>query len=309
MEQNQNVLPAKMNALDFFLHLGSIVALYVVVGNFINLLFRIINKSFPEVAYNYSYGYFGRSGGEISFPVATLIIVFPIFIVLSSLIEKTYIQNPDKKHLGVRKWLTYITLFIAGVILAGDLVTVLYKFLDGQDLTIAFLLKALVVLLVSGAVFGFYMADIRDRISIRSRKIWFLATSCLLLATIILGFSVIGSPKSQRLLRLDDQKIIGLQDIQWQVINYWQTNGMIPETMPSLQSDFKYQKTGNLTFELCTNFHMTNMMQGNQMMLRTSYPEKIGFMMNQNDNWQHGAGEHCFKRVIDPIQYPTQIRG
>src|SRR3989344_1993039 len=98
----------RASAKDFFLHLGSIVALYVVVGNFINLLFKIINQSFPEVV---SYSYYFGGGSQISLSVATLIIVFPIFVLLSWTTHQTYEQSPEKKSLSVRKWLTYITLF------------------------------------------------------------------------------------------------------------------------------------------------------------------------------------------------------
>jgi len=134
----------KTSAKDFFLHLGAIVGLYTVAVSFINLLFKIINKAFPEVGANI---YVWGGGSEISLPIATLIVFFPIFVILSRLVHKIYIENPAKKDLAIRKWLTYITLFVAGIALAGDLVTVLYKFLDGQDLTAAFMLKALAVLL------------------------------------------------------------------------------------------------------------------------------------------------------------------
>lgn len=300
MEQQQNVSNSKMSALDFFLHLGSVVALYVVVGNFINLLFRIINKSFPEILTN---AYYWSQGSEISFPVATLIIVFPIFILLNWFINKTYLADQNKKHLSIRKWLVYITLFVAGIMLAGDLVAVLYKFLDGQDLTAAFLLKALVVLLVSGAVFGFYIQDIRERIGAKSRKVWALTTSCLLLATIILGFSVLGSPKTQRLLRYDNQTIQQLDNLKWQVINYWQVNGSIPTSLPNLPEDMEYHKTGELTFELCANFNLSNIAQN-----------KIGLMSPPtrevaNETWDHLSDRQCFTRTIDPVAYPTQVRG
>src|SRR3989344_112834 len=205
MEQNRT------SAKDFFLHLGSIVALYVVAGNFINLLFKIINEAYPEVA-AYSYYYY-QGGSQISLSVATLIIVFPVFVLLSRMVHKTYEESPEKKSLGIRKWLTYITLFVAGIMLVGDLVTVLYKFLDGQDLTAAFLLKALVVLLVSGAVFGFYLQDIRDQVSTKNRKVWATGVLVMILVVIILGFAVIGSPKTQRLMRLDNQRVQDLQNI------------------------------------------------------------------------------------------------
>ena len=84
----------KTSAKDFFLHLGSIVALYTVVISFLNLIFKVINEAFPEIQNYYSWG----SGSEISMPVATLIIVFPIFIILSWLVYKIYTQNSVKKE-------------------------------------------------------------------------------------------------------------------------------------------------------------------------------------------------------------------
>jgi len=298
--------PTKASARDFFLHLGSIVALYVVAGNFINLLFKIINQSFPEVL-NYSYSYFGN-GSQISLSVATLLIVFPIFVLLSWLVHKTYENTPEKKSLAVRRWLTYITLFVAGILLAGDLVTILYKFLDGQDLTAAFLLKALTVLLVAGAVFGFYLQDIRDRVSARSRKLWATVVGVIIIISIILGFSVLGSPQTQRLLRYDNQKVMDLQNLQWQVINYWQMNGSIPSTMPNMPLEMEYKKTGNMTFELCANFNRASMMQPRINSAPLEGPYYKGGMM-PNDIWDHSMGQHCFERTIDPIQYPTQVRG
>jgi hypothetical protein len=300
----------KTSAKDFFLHLGSMIALYVVAGNFINLLFRIIDKAYPEVATYY--GYY-QSGSQISFPVATLIVVFPLFVFLSWTVHKTYEVSPEKKGLAIRKWLTYITLFVAGVLLAGDLVWVLYKFLDGQNLTLAFLLKAFVVVLVSGAVFGFYLQDIRDKVTAKMRKVWASALALVILASIILGFSVIGSPQTQRLLKEDDRVVTDLQNMQWQIINYWQVNGMIPENWSAVSgsyengANYQYKKTGDLSFELCATFNRENNMMGagNSMMSGPYY--KGGTMTN--DNWDHRAGLHCFSRTIDPIAYPTQVRG
>src|SRR3989338_6320887 len=283
MEQNRT------SAKDFFLHLGSIVDLYVVAGNFINLLFKIINEAYPEVA-AYSYYYY-QGGSQISLSVATLIVVFPVFVLLSRMVHKTYEESPEKKSLGIRKWLTYITLFVAGIMLVGHLVTVLYKFLDGQDLTAAFLLKALVVLLVSGAVFGFYLQDIRDKISSRSRKILAISVAVIILISIILGFGILGSPQNQRLLRLDNQKISDLQGIQWQVINYWQMNGMIPESMPSLPIDIEYKKTNQMTFELCAQFNRESVVEQDPRAIDIGYPMKESLM--QNNDWSHKAGYYC----------------
>jgi hypothetical protein len=312
----------KASAKDFFLHLGAMVGLYTVAVSFLNLLFKVINKAFPEVNSNiYSWG----GGSEISLPVATLIVFFPIFVFLSRMVHKIYIENPAKKDLAVRKWLTYITLFIAGLALAGDLVMVLYKFLDGQDLTAAFLLKALTVLAVAGVIFWFYIQDIRDRVSVSNRKVWSIGVGVIILVAIILGFSVLGSPKSQRLIRYDVQKINDLQNIQWQVISYWQTNGTIPADLSELEKQqygivpkdpqtkvgYEYRGTGNMTFELCAEFNskdMTNQYQYADV-APVSYPAGAKGTVIQNNNWNHGSGRQCFSRSIDPVAYPTQVRG
>lgn len=317
-----SVQETKTSAKDFFLHLGVMVALYTVTVSFLNLVFKIINKAFPEVSKNiYAWG----AGSEISMPVATIIIFFPLFIILSYFVYKTYLQDPSKKELGIRKWLTYITLFVAGLLLAGDLVTVLYKFLDGQDLTAAFLLKALAVLLVAGAIFAHYLQDIRDRVSSKCRKIRPIVVSVVIVATIIWGFAVMGSPQSQRLFRYDNQKINDLQNLQWQVISYWQMNGAIPKdlgeltssqqyivpTDTQLEKNYEYKPTGLMTFDLCADFNkedMTNQYQYADV-APMGYPNSAKVSVVQNNNWNHRAGRQCFSRVIDPVAYPTQIKG
>lgn len=302
----------KASAKDFFLHLGAIVALYTISISFLNLLFKIINKAFPEVAQNiYAWG----GGSEISLPVATLIIVFPLFVFLSYLVYKIYDLNPEKKELGIRRWLTYITLFVAGIILAGDLVTVLYKFLDGQDLTWAFSLKALAVILVTGCVFGFYLQDMRDRVSSRNRKMWAWGVGIIILISVVLGFNIMGSPKTQRLIRLDNQKISELQNIQYQVINYWVTNGTIPETMPNIATDsqtgspYEYRKIGSMDYELCATFNTESKITQSISTQSISNPYTITAVKTGNEDWSHNAGRQCFQRVIDPIAYPTQVKG
>src|SRR3989344_2712416 len=217
----------KTSAKDFFLHLGTMVGLYASAIALVNLLFSIINKAFPEVARNYYY----LSSPNISFPVATLIIVFPIFILLSYLLEKGYSVDPVRKHVWVRRWSIYVALFVSGLILVGDLVVILYKFLDGQDLTGAFILKALVVLGVTALVFGYYVQDIREKIPGWRKRFWIVFTAVVILISIIFGFSIIGSPQKQRLIRYDDQKVQDLQNIQWQIISIWQRKGALPATL------------------------------------------------------------------------------
>lgn len=304
------IMNTKVSAKDFFLHLGAMVGLYASAIALGNLLFNAINEAFPTID-RYYYG-----TPRLSFAVATLIIVFPIFIFLSYLLEREYKKEPEKEESWVRRWSAYITLFISGVILAGDLVAVLYKFLDGQDLTAAFLLKALSVLLIAVMVFGYYIQDIRGKMSGRGKKFWAVTAAVIILASIVLGFSVIGSPRTQRLMRYDDQKVSDLQSVQWQIVNIWQRTGSLPETLTNdpissykmpLDSQtgeaYEYRKTGNLSFELCAEFNRESRAES----VRTPVSIEMGKI--GSENWEHGAGRQCFERVIDPTLYPTQIRG
>jgi hypothetical protein len=143
---------------DVFLHLLAIITLYVSAGSFITLLFQYVNVLFPDRIldfYSLSSVY-----GAIRWSIASLVIVFPVFIVASWLLERAYRHVPAKREYRLRKWLVYFTLFLAGLIMMGDLVALIYQFLSG-DLTVRFFLKIVVVLAVAGCVFGYYLYDIK----------------------------------------------------------------------------------------------------------------------------------------------------
>ena len=303
----------KMGARDFFLHLAVIALLYTGTVALLNVLFRIINVAFPQV--DRGYGYYPTN---ISLPVATLIVVFPIFLYLANVLRKGYEQEPMRKEYAVRRWLIYITLFVAGAILAGDLVTIIYFFLDGRELTAAFLLKVLAVLVVIGAIFGYYMDDLKDRLTSGRRNFWRVVAIVLVIGGIVAGFGVLGSPRLQRLIRYDDQKVNDLQNIQSQVLNFYQQKGAVPESLqelrdpiagfiiptdPQTKSDYQYRKTGNLSFELCADFNKDSKKSGG--FYHESMP-MYGQYGSTGNNWEHGKGRQCFERTIDPDLYPVR---
>jgi hypothetical protein len=92
--------------------------------------------------------------------IAYLVITFPVFVFLAAYIGRDVASNPTKRLSPVRRWLTYLTLFVAACALIGDFTTLVYNALAG-DLTVRFTLKVLVVLVIAGAVFGYYLSDLR----------------------------------------------------------------------------------------------------------------------------------------------------
>jgi hypothetical protein len=147
MEQSQ------ASPKDVFLHLFAIFALYVSAGSFISLIFDYVNLAFPDALNPYEAE---GAMGSIRWALASLLVVFPAYLYSSWLITRGYSANPATRELRTRKWLIYFTLFIAAVIIAGDVVGLVYALLSG-DLTARFVLKAGAVLLVAGAVFKNYL--------------------------------------------------------------------------------------------------------------------------------------------------------
>jgi len=302
----------KITAKEFFLHIANIALLYAGTIALLNILFRVINTAFPQVS---EYGYYGPT--SISFPVATLIVVFPLFLFIANILRKGYTEDPSRMEFPIRKWLMYLTLFIAGAVLAGDVVTLIYYFLDGQELTTAFILKVLSVLVVAGSIFGYYTDDLKDKLTKSRRNMWRILAVVLVLGSIIAGFSVLGTPGSQRMYRLDGQKVSDLQEIQWQVINYWQQKGVVPDSLDQLRDpisgflipvdsesgeSYGYKKTGDLSFELCAVFNKIS--QGaNKFNSRIAPPNS---MLKSEENWAHDVGLECFSRTIDRDLYPVR---
>lgn len=315
LRYNMN-MNTKISAKDFFLQIGAIAAFYASIIALIMLLFRVINVAFPATR---SAVYYGSS--SISFQVATLIVAFPIFLLLSWLIQKSYVAEPALREAGLRRWLAYITLFVAGIVVASDLIIVIYMYLDGQELTTGFLLKVLTLLVLAGGVFTYYLREIRNVIKPKERNVWRAVSAAIVLVSIVLGFAVVGSPATQRALRHDQERLSGLQSIQWQVVNYWQQKGEVPASLeelrdplsgfnapvdPETNEPYVYAKTSELSFELCADFNRESPGVGNPSIARDMMYYGPG--MEKNENWNHSAGEHCFDRTIDPELYPVRTR-
>ncbi|MBI2612732.1 hypothetical protein HYW59_02880 [Candidatus Kaiserbacteria bacterium] len=299
----------KVTPKDFFLWAGAMVALYGSVISFIALLFEYINHTFPDPLDYYVDPY---SGG-IRFAMASLIVLVPVTILLMRFIRKDIIREPSKGELWVRRWALVLTVFVAGAAVVGDLITLINYFLGG-DLTTRFVLKVVMLLLVAGAVFLHFLADLRGYWSAnpdRAKMVGF-AAGIVVLVAIVSGFFILGSPAEVRLVRIDAQKVSDLQNIQWQVMNYWQQKERLPASIDELKDPlggafipndpqsgepYIYEVTGAQSFKLCATFNKEGV--GDPYIAR---PKMDGGL--ESDSWQHGAGEVCFDRSIDPERYP-----
>ncbi|MFH0851884.1 MAG: DUF5671 domain-containing protein [Candidatus Peregrinibacteria bacterium] len=292
---------------DFFLYLLVTVTLYVSVIGSLMLLFQFINLVFPDPL-DYAQGV----RDSIRWGAAMLTVLFPVFAFTTRFLHRDLTKHPEKAEYRIRKWLLYLTIFLAGLVIIGDLITLLYNFLNG-DLTVRFLLKIVAVLLVAGVVLGYELWDARRtqfHPTAQCRSMSY-GLSAIVAIVVITGFVSGGSPFEQRRIRFDEQRVSDLQEIQYQVIEYWIAKSALPASLADLQnpltgfsmptdpktiSPYEYQPLKDLTFELCTTFETTSESAGQ---FRGPIPVKPGSM----DYWNHGVGHTCFERTVDPDLY------
>ena len=148
-----------LSAREAFMYLVLFTTLYLTTFHLGRLVFQFINLGLPDLAEFYNYAASARQA--IRFSVASLIIAFPIFMYLSMLIGRSIKRDPSKRASKVRKWLTYMTLFVAAAVIIGDLTWLVYSFLGGE-MSLRFALKAITVAVIAGGIFGYYLWDLRQ---------------------------------------------------------------------------------------------------------------------------------------------------
>ena len=149
---------AYVSAREAFLYLVLFILLGVVAWNLGSLLFALIDIAIPDELDN-EYGYFfGSRDMQIRQAIAGLVVGGPLFAWLALHIRKQRRTNPAMQRSRVRKWLTYIALIIASCTLIGDAISLVYSFLAGE-LSTRLLLKLLVVAVLAGGVFFYFIRD------------------------------------------------------------------------------------------------------------------------------------------------------
>jgi uncharacterized membrane protein len=148
-----------VSARDAFLYLVTFSALYTVAINFGGLAFALIDRLIPDPAIDRQLAP-EFLADAIRWPVSALIVATPLFLWVSSIVRREVARDPVARASKIRRWLTYMTLFVAASVLTGDVMALIYNVLGGE-LTTRFVLKAAVVAAISGTVFGYYLTDLR----------------------------------------------------------------------------------------------------------------------------------------------------
>lgn len=140
------------SARDAFLYLLSFATLGIWSQALGQIGFIGVDQLIPD-ALEQNYG--GQAYGLAS-SLARLIVVFPIYLLLMRMLTRDLTVQPDKYRSGVRRWLTYLALFVASLISIVTVVVFLTSLLRGE-LTPRFTLKVLIVLVLSISILWYYL--------------------------------------------------------------------------------------------------------------------------------------------------------
>lgn len=152
---------ANFSARDAFLYLLLFGTLYVSAYNFGSLLYQFIDRAFPDPAARNPAQSLAYASLRMRWAISSLIVAVPVFLFVSSLARRAVRRDVARHGTDVRRALTYLTLLIASAIVIGDVIVLIYSALGGE-LTIRFILKALTIGSIAGAVFGYYLQDVRS---------------------------------------------------------------------------------------------------------------------------------------------------
>ena len=239
-----------------------------------------------------------------------LVISYPVFLLTQRRVRRAWNRDPELRSSRIRKWLTYMTLFVAAGVVSGDTIVLVYYALGGE-LAWSFVLKVAIVAAIAASVFGYYLWDLRqDEVDTaaadgsRLPVAFAGASSVAVVAALVAGVVVTGSPESARDRGLDIRRIYDLQQLAHGVDIYWDLNGGLPESLDTLSSaravavrsivdpesgePYAYRATGEKAYELCATFDLEAPTDSVSMPYRERF-------------WRHRAGYHCFDlEAIEP---------
>lgn len=291
------------NARDSFIYLMSFFTLYVVVTAIIVLYYMFLDFLFPDPGW--SVIDFDAELNVVRYAIAAIMVAFPLFLILSQILERLTRRTPDSHKQPVARWLTYLTMFLAAAVMMGDLITLLFYFLDGS-VTTRFVLKVVVLFVIAEVILSYYYLTPRTAPTDRPNKLRPMLASAgivIVVGAASLGFVMAGSPVSARLVRLDDRRVADLREIHQAIQQMtterkqdaWVTVHPLPTTLedvaafrrtkqsgrelslldPQSGAAYEFRVTGEKSYELCGTF--------------TAERKKTYELF-----WNHPAGKHCY---------------
>jgi hypothetical protein len=267
--------------------------------------------------------------------IASLLVGYPIFLFLGWRLAAKKRRDPDRRRSRVRAWLTYVTLIFAAGALIGDLVAVVFQFLDG-GLSTRFAAKAGVVGVISAAILWNFSREAERTsggVDVAGQALAMLST--LVVAALVLwAFTVVRSPASARERIADETRVTNLiamtrlADCHYTYYNRLgedfadmqtalsELGGRLPVAAgctepspydPTTGAEYRYRLIDADTYELCAAFEGGwPEVDGQGAPARRTFNDYYSPANEQRTlQLPTAAGEACF--TIDAVKFETDV--
>lgn len=294
-----------LSAREAFLYLVLFATLYTTAFNVGAVLFQLVDRWLPDASQRWPDP---RSAAEaVRGATAGLIIAFPIFLALSAHIGRAVTREPEKRGSKIRKWLTYVTLFVAAMVIIGDLTFLVSRLLAGE-LVGRVMVKVLVVFAIAGTVFSHYLGALRrdEREGATPAREWRLhprlAAAAVVLVTLA-GLVVAGSPGRERIRQLDARRLDDLMGISRSITGWAYDHRRLPASLDELMASpeitdvashdpvtrtvYEYRVIDSLHYQLCATFATADSL------VPRGSREASAF-------WRHPPGRMCYTLDVPP---------
>lgn len=282
---NEKINPA----FHLFLYLSSFFSLGFLIAGLLTTLFQFVNKYVPDSALGkdvYAISAFDDSALKVG--ISMLLIASLVYFTTAYLVNKKLGKSEIRPDSIVRKFITYIALFVLVAISIGSLATLFYNYLTGE-LTSNSFGKIIAFFLVNGSFAFFYFKEIRRKdFAGKMFDNFFYGALGVVAIAFISGIAVADSPAVTREKKIDQSVVSEMQNMNSNIEIFFSNNKRLPkadEIEKSAKFAIEYKIDNDRVYELCAEFLQPQ--------------EKVDFYLKQ---WNHPAGKHCFKLNIDERQ-------
>lgn len=235
----------KASTADVMIGFFAFILLGIILSAIGSLFFEIIDKYFPDRLVNGALGS-AVSSDTVHYSTAALIVGMPLYLFALRLWFRRFREDDARAESRLTKWVTYLVLLVAAITIVGDFIAVLFTFLQGE-ISARFFLKALVILGISGMVFGFYFLERRKvqyKKDVPRKTFQSFGWGLVGVATlgIVLGFLAVGSPATERMRTFDVRRASNLVTLAGCISGYAREFSRLPGTLSDLDrsSQFGY---------------------------------------------------------------------
>ncbi len=282
-EADKGIVAEKKNpAFHLFLYLVSFLSLGFVVAGIITVYFQVVNKFVSEPA---EFSDVISSGlldqGAVKFGISSLLVASIVYYLVLRLIDSKLRNGEIAPDSTVRKFITYLALFVFSAMAIGSLVALLFNFLDGE-LTAKFFLKILVFFIVSIFFFSFYFWEIRRKdFPKKPFEVLYFISMLISVSALIWGFMIVDSPRVSREKKIDSELEMRMRRTSNEASSFYFKDKRLPSVEKKelkIEEGVEYKVLDQENYELCGNFRQPKTEPG-----------------EFEAQWNHPAGQHCFK--------------